>query len=77
MRGKIVSLAVGLIMVVMALNIPVSTAQEIKDVESGLGGITDFGTNLGNLKALLMYAKDSFSLSADWIKGIMSFMRGQ
>ena len=74
MKRRIVSLGVGLILVFMALNIPVSAAQEIKDVESGLGGITDFGTNLGNLKALLMYVKDNFSLSMDWIKGIMGFM---
>ena len=77
MKRGIVSLGVGLILVFMALNIPVSAAQEIKDVESGLGGLIDFGTNLGNLKVLLMYAKDNFSLFADWIKGIMSFMRGQ
>jgi hypothetical protein len=40
-KGKIISLVVGLLLISL-LNVPITAAQEVEEVESGLDGITDF-----------------------------------
>jgi hypothetical protein len=74
MRTKAFALGAALVLALLVLNAPVSFAQQ--DVEPGINGLLDFQTNLDNLMGFLRYAMDSFSPSADWIRGIMDYITG-
>ena len=72
MKTKLFALGAALLLALLVLNAPVSTAQQ--DVEPGIEGLLDFQTNLDNLMGLARYAMDSFSPSTDWIRGIMDYI---
>ena len=68
MGAKFISIGIALLMFIMPLSI--TSAQSVEEVESGLGGIKDLGTNIRNIVSFVRYSIDSFGLSMDWIRGM-------
>ena len=73
MGVKFISIGIALLMFIMPLSI--TSAQSVEEVESGLGGITDLGTNIYNVLSFVGYAFGSFDFSMNWIRGMMNFIR--
>jgi len=71
--AKFISIGIALLMFIMPLSI--ASAQSVAEVESGLGGIIDPGTNIRNIVSFVRYAFGNFGISMDWIRGMMDFIR--
>jgi hypothetical protein len=71
--AKFISIGIALLMFIMPLSI--ASAQSVAEVESGLGGIIDPGTNIRNIVSFVGYAFGNFGFSMDWIRGMMDFIR--
>ena len=66
MKIKLFAIGTGLMLALMLVNAPVINAQQ--EVEPGMDGLTDFSTNINNIKGFASYVMDTFSLFTDYIE---------
>jgi len=66
MKIKLFAIGTGLMLALMLVNAPVINAQQ--EVEPGMDGLTDFSTNINNIKGFTSYVMDTFSLFTDYIE---------